>query len=93
MQDDHPLASGRPDLARARGDPLRRGCRDDVAFHTAGGLPGGAFEVALLHYAMDGLPPDLPTTSIDVGSDPDDLVSAFVSRLVAAVGGDADPPE
>ncbi|MFG2100691.1 hypothetical protein ACGFJ5_08800 [Micromonospora echinaurantiaca] len=42
---------------------------------------------------MDGLLPDLPTTSTDVGSDLDDVVSAFVSGLVAAVGEDADPPE
>ncbi|MFD0788021.1 TetR/AcrR family transcriptional regulator, partial [Micromonospora azadirachtae] len=73
----------RPDLARILGGTLSRGYRDDVAFHVAGGLPGGAFEVALLHYAMDGLLLDLLTTSIDAGFEADEVVSAFVSRLVA----------
>ncbi|MDH6466022.1 DNA-binding transcriptional regulator YbjK [Micromonospora sp. A200] len=73
----------RPELARILGDTLRRGYRDDVAFHVAAGLPGGAFEVALLHYALDGLLLDFLTTSIDAGFDPDEVVSALVSRLVA----------
>ncbi|MDT0529866.1 TetR family transcriptional regulator [Micromonospora sp. DSM 115977] len=78
-------AARRPDLARILGDTLRRGYRDDVAFHLASGLPGGAFEVALLHYAMDGLLLDLLGTSIEAGFDPDDVVVAFASRLVGAV--------
>lgn len=73
----------RPGLARILGDTLRRGFRDDVAFHAASGLPGGAFEVALLHYAVDGLLLDLLTISIDAGFDPDEVVSALVARLVA----------
>ncbi|PZG08931.1 TetR family transcriptional regulator [Micromonospora craterilacus] len=73
----------RPDLARILGDTLRRGYREDVAFHVAAGLPGGAFEVALLHYAVDGLLLDLLTTSIDAGFDPDEVVAALVSRLTA----------
>ncbi|MGK5742090.1 TetR/AcrR family transcriptional regulator [Micromonospora sp. URMC 103] len=73
----------RPDLARILEDTLRRGFRDDVTFHVAAGLPGGAFEVALLHYAVDGLLLDLLTTSVDAGFDADEVVSAFVSRLVA----------
>jgi AcrR family transcriptional regulator len=73
----------RPDLADTLGATLRRGYRDDVAFHLASGLPGGAFEVALLHYAVDGLLLDLLTTSIDAGFDPDEVVRALVSRLVA----------
>ncbi|MEU7998310.1 TetR family transcriptional regulator [Micromonospora sp. NPDC049060] len=78
-------AARRPDLARILGDTLRRGYRDDVAFHLAAGLPGGAFEVALLHYAVDGLLLDLLGTSIEAGFDPDDVVVAFVSRLVGGV--------
>ncbi|WP_231925326.1 hypothetical protein [Micromonospora purpureochromogenes] len=38
---------------------------------------------AVLHYALDGLLLDLLTTSIDAGFDPDEVVSALVSRLVA----------
>ncbi|MCX4388718.1 TetR family transcriptional regulator [Micromonospora peucetia] len=79
-------AARRPDLARILGDTLRRGYRDDVAFHLASGLPGGAFEVALLHYAIDGLLLDLLGTSIEAGFDPDDVVVAFVSRLAGAAG-------
>ncbi|MEV1144771.1 TetR family transcriptional regulator [Micromonospora sp. NPDC049799] len=77
-------AARRPDLAAILGDTLRRGYRDDVTFHVAAGLPGGAFEVALLHYAVDGLLLDLLTTSIGAGFDPDDVVAALVSRLVGA---------
>ncbi|WP_433386811.1 TetR/AcrR family transcriptional regulator [Micromonospora sp. KLBMP9576] len=76
-------AARRPDLARILGDTLRRGYRADVAFHLASGMPGGAFEVALLHYAMDGLLLDLLGTSIEAGFDPDEVVVAFASRLVA----------
>ncbi|TCB96450.1 TetR family transcriptional regulator [Micromonospora zingiberis] len=75
----------RPDLARILGETLRRGYREDVAFHLAAGLPGGAFEVALLHYAVDGLLLDLLTTSIDAGFDPDEAVVALVSRLAGEV--------
>ncbi|WP_341717063.1 TetR family transcriptional regulator [Micromonospora sp. FIMYZ51] len=77
-------AARRPGLARILGDTLRRGYRDDVAFHIAAGLPGGAFEVALLHYAIDGLLLDLLTASIDAGFDTDRVVEALVSRLAVA---------
>jgi DNA-binding transcriptional regulator YbjK len=79
-------ASRRPELRRALGDVLRRGYADDVAFHVAAGLPGGAFEVSLLHYAVEGLLLDQLTTSIDAGFDVDQVVSALVSRLVGAAG-------
>ncbi|MEU5564737.1 hypothetical protein [Micromonospora musae] len=62
---------------------------DERALGAAAGLPGGAFEVALLHYAMDGLPLDPLTTSVDAGFDADEVFSAFVARLVAGV---APPP-
>ncbi|MEW2473573.1 TetR family transcriptional regulator [Micromonospora gifhornensis] len=75
----------RPDLARILGDTLRRGYRADVAYHLAAGLPGGAFEVALLRYAVDGLLLDLLTTSIDTGFDPDQVIAALVSRLAGDV--------
>lgn len=75
-------AARRPDFGRALGTVLRQGYADDVAFHVAAGLPGGAFEVALLHYAVDGLLLDLLTTSVDAGFDVDQVVAALVSRLV-----------
>ncbi|MEV0156134.1 TetR family transcriptional regulator [Micromonospora sp. NPDC050686] len=83
-------AARHPELRAALGVVLRRGYADDVAHHAAAGLPGGAFEVALLHYAVDGLLLDLLTTSTDAGFDVDQVVSALVSRLV---GGVAPPPE
>ena len=75
-------AARRPELRSALGGVLRQGYADDVAHHAAAGLPGGAYEVALLHYAVDGLLLDLLTTSIDAGFDTDQVVSDLVSRLV-----------
>ncbi|GGQ75586.1 TetR/AcrR family transcriptional regulator [Couchioplanes azureus] len=75
-------AARRPGLAEILGGTLRRHYRDDVAFHETTGLPGGAAEIALLHYAMDGLLLDLLTTSIGADLSPDDAVTAFVDRLV-----------
>jgi DNA-binding transcriptional regulator YbjK len=72
----------RPELGRILGATLRRGYREDVAFHETTGLAGGAFEIALLHYALDGLMLDLLTTSIDADVEVDDVVRAFVTRLV-----------
>jgi AcrR family transcriptional regulator len=72
----------RPGLARTLGRILRGGYHADVAFHEAAGLPGGAFEIALLHYAMDGLLLDLLTVSIDAGLTPDQAVTALAHRLV-----------
>jgi AcrR family transcriptional regulator len=77
------LEAGRnPALATGLGETLRRGFREDVAFLAGTGLPGGPREVALLHYAMDGLLLDLLTVSIGAGLDPDEAVTAFVDRLV-----------
>lgn len=75
-------AARRPGLARILGTTLREGYRDDVAFHAGSGLPGGAFEIALLHYAVDGLLLDMLTTRIDPDIAPDDALTAFAERLV-----------
>ncbi|MFC7535172.1 TetR/AcrR family transcriptional regulator [Actinoplanes sp. GCM10030250] len=72
----------RPGLAAILGETLRRGYLDDVAFHATTGLAGGAFEIALLHYAVDGLLLDLLTTSIGADTTPAAVVTAFVDRLV-----------
>ena len=80
-------AARRPELRSALGGVLRQGYADDVAHHAAAGLPGGAYEVALLHYAVDGLLLDLLTTSIDAGFDTDQVVSDLVSRLVGGTTG------
>ncbi|WP_229074644.1 TetR/AcrR family transcriptional regulator [Actinoplanes sp. DH11] len=75
-------AARRPGLATILGDTLRRGYHDDVAFHATTGLPGGRFEIALLHYALDGLLLDMLTTPIDPDIPPDDAVTAFATRLI-----------
>jgi AcrR family transcriptional regulator len=72
----------RPELGRILGATLRHGYRDDVACHRTTGLDGGPFEIALLHYAIDGLILDLLTTSIGADVDVDDVVRAYVTRLV-----------
>ncbi|MDG4832606.1 TetR family transcriptional regulator [Solwaraspora sp. WMMD1047] len=75
-------ATRRPALAESLGGMLRRGYRDDVAFHQSTGLPGGPYEIALLHFAVDGLLLDLLTPSIGAGFDPDQVVASLVARLV-----------
>jgi AcrR family transcriptional regulator len=72
----------RPGLGRLLADTLHRGYREDVAFHGGTGLPGGEFEIALLHYAVDGLLLDLLSTSIGAGLDTAEVVEAFAARLV-----------
>lgn len=80
-------ASRRPGLARILGDTLRRGYRDDVSFNLSAKLPGGPFEIALLHYAIDGLVLDRLTTPIDPDIPVDRAVEQLVERLL--VGGSA----
>jgi AcrR family transcriptional regulator len=75
-------AARRPGLASALGGTLRDGYHADVAYHATTGLPGGRFEIALLHYAIDGLLLDMLTTPIDEEITPDRAVAAFAERLV-----------
>ena len=80
------LEAGRhPDLASTLKETLQRGSRDDVAFHEGSGLPGGAFEIALLHYAIDGLLLDRLTVSIGSDDTTDEAVVALVRRLVGSL--------
>jgi AcrR family transcriptional regulator len=74
----------RADLAEVIGDWLRAGFDADVAFNTAAGLPGGRAEIALFHYAIDGLLLDRLTTSIDPDTSTDDVVAALVDGLLPA---------
>lgn len=86
-------ATRRPSLAETLGRTLATGFRDDVAFHTARGLPGGAREVELLHYAVDGLVLDRLTASIGA-TGPDDVdavVDDLVRRIVGRVHEGSDP--
>jgi DNA-binding transcriptional regulator YbjK len=54
----------------------------DVAFNRAAGLPGGPKEIALFHYAMDGLVFDRLTLPIDERTSTDAVVAALVEGLL-----------
>lgn len=54
----------------------------DVEFNRSAGLPGGASEIALFHYALDGLLLDRLTTSIDPHTPTDAVVDALVAGLL-----------
>lgn len=75
-------AARRPDVAEAIGAWLRTGFDGDVAFNAEQGLPGGREEIALFHYAIDGLLLDRLTASIDPDRPTDDIVEALVARLL-----------
>lgn len=75
-------AARRPDLAERLGEMLREAFRFDVRFNEDRGLPGGAFEIALLHYAIDGFMFDRLTVPIDPETLSEDVVRAFVERIV-----------
>lgn len=61
---------------------LKRQFEADVAFHSAAKLPGGRKEIALLHYAVDGLLLDRLGPSMASGESTDRAVQDLVSRLV-----------
>jgi DNA-binding transcriptional regulator YbjK len=75
-------AARRPEVEEVIGAWLREGFAADVAFNTAAGLPGGAAEVALFHYAVDGLLLDRLTTSIDRRTPTDAVIDALVAGLL-----------
>lgn len=75
-------AARRPELREPVGDWLRANFAGDVAFNTSAGLPGGAAEIALFHYAIDGLLFDRLTTSIDPDTPTDEVVDRFVAGLL-----------
>lgn len=75
-------AARRPDLAASLGEWQRRGFDGDVAFNEAAGLPGGRREVALFHYAIEGLVFDRLTSPIDPGTPTDEVVDGLVAGLL-----------
>ncbi|WP_309126962.1 TetR/AcrR family transcriptional regulator [Microbacterium sp.] len=72
----------RPELAEALGDWQRAGLEGDIAFNEAAGLPGGRREIALFHYAIEGLVFDRLTSPIDPDTPTDDVVDALVAGLL-----------
>lgn len=75
-------AARRPELATALEEWQHAGFEGDVAFNSAAGLPGGRAEIALFHYAIEGLVFDRLTSSIDPGTPTDDVVDALVAGLL-----------
>ncbi|KJL27378.1 transcriptional regulator BetI [Microbacterium azadirachtae] len=75
-------AARRPELAAALQEWQRAGFEGDVAFNEAAGLPGGRAEIALFHYAIEGLVFDRLTSSIDPATPTDDVVDALVAGLL-----------
>ncbi|MEI5675377.1 MULTISPECIES: TetR/AcrR family transcriptional regulator [unclassified Nocardioides] len=75
-------AARRPEVGALMERVLVAGFAGDVAYNEAAGLPGGAREIALFHYAMDGLVLDRLTVSIDPATDVDDVVATLVDRLL-----------
>ncbi|MBW1639902.1 TetR family transcriptional regulator [Microbacterium resistens] len=72
----------RPELSAVLAPWLRAGFEGDVAFNETAGLPGGRREIALFHYAIDGLLLDRLTTPIDPDLPVDDVVDALVDGLL-----------
>jgi AcrR family transcriptional regulator len=87
-------ASRSPDVAEVLGPFLRRGLRDDVAFHRERGLAGDETEVLLLHHVVAGILLDHLTVPLDPGRDPADTAREAARRLTAhpAVAGRAGAP-
>ncbi|WP_229052636.1 TetR/AcrR family transcriptional regulator [Aeromicrobium sp. Leaf350] len=75
-------AARRPEVASLMHETLLAGFRGDVAYNEAAGLPGGAREIALFHYAVDGLVLDRVTVSIDPDADLDQVVDDLVAGLL-----------
>ena len=75
-------SSRRPEVAALLGAWQRAGFDADVAFNTAAGLPGGRREIALFHYAIDGLLLDRLTSPIDPDTSTDEIVDDLVAGLL-----------
>ncbi|WP_309068191.1 TetR family transcriptional regulator [Microbacterium sp.] len=75
-------AARRPAVADALSAWRRRGFDADVAFNEQAGLPGTRAEIALFHYAIDGLMLDRLTVPIDPDTSTDDIVDQLVTRLL-----------
>lgn len=76
-----------PLLARTLRATLHRGYRADIEFHLAAQLPGGALEIALLHYAIDGLLLDRLGASIGSAETTEEAVTLLVERIVGRTVG------
>lgn len=72
----------RPEVAAVLHRWSREGFAADVEFNRAAGLPGGAAQIALFHYAIDGLLLDRLTGPIDPATSTDEVIDALVDGLL-----------
>ncbi|GAA2072501.1 TetR family transcriptional regulator [Aeromicrobium tamlense] len=75
-------ATRRPHVAAALAEWRRGGLAADVEFNASMGLPGDAADIALFHYAIDGLVLDRLTVPLDEQADVDALVATLVRRIL-----------
>ncbi|MCK2036486.1 TetR family transcriptional regulator [Microbacterium sp. SSW1-49] len=75
-------SSRRPEVAAVLGAWQRAGFEGDVSFNAAAGLPGSRQEIALFHYALDGVLLDRLTTPLDPETSTDEIIDALVSGLL-----------
>ncbi|MEU4192689.1 TetR family transcriptional regulator [Kribbella sp. NPDC026611] len=74
-------AARRPGLHEILSRTIQEGFAADVAFNASAGLPGGAEEIRLLHFAIDGLALDQLTPGTGA-YDIDAITTTLVRRLV-----------
>lgn len=72
----------RPEVAAVLHEWQRAAFAGDVAFNAEAGLPGGRREIALFHYAIDGLMLDRLTMPIDPETSTDEVIDALVEGLL-----------
>ncbi|MFF2494065.1 TetR/AcrR family transcriptional regulator [Agromyces sp. NPDC058064] len=72
----------RPEVAAVLREWQQAGFAGDVAFNRQAGLPGGPREIALFHYAIDGLLLDRLTSPIDPETSTDEVIDALVDGLL-----------
>ncbi len=72
----------RPEVAALFGQWRREGFAADVAFNARAGLPGGEREIALFHYAMDGLLWDRLAGPLMPQVGTEEIVEALVDGLL-----------
>lgn len=75
-------AARRPAVADSLGTWRQRAFEDDVKFNDRAGLPGGRTELALFHYAIDGLMLDHLTVPLTTGLSLDAVVDELVDRIL-----------
>lgn len=75
-------AARKPTVGAALRAWRQRAFHDDVVFNDTAGLPGSQTEIALLHYAIDGVMLDQLTVPLDTGLTVDEIVYELVERIL-----------